>query len=80
MITTWSVLDRAENRELNEGHAAYQRVMLSLNIRLASGCERWHPLAPGRRYGTRISPLTEYMSVHLSLKQTTNGGALSRIK
>ena len=38
------------------------------------------PPAPGRRYGTRRSPLSEYMSLHLSLKLTTNCGPFSRIK
>ena len=47
--------------------------------RPARGCKRWHPLAPGRRYGTR-SPLSEYISLHLSLKLATNSGPLSRIK
>ena len=35
----------------------------SLMMRSASGCKRWHPLAPGRRYGAR--------SLHLSHKLTT---------
>ena len=46
----------------------------------ASVGKRWHPLAPGRRYGTRRSLLYEYMSFHLSFKLTTNCGLLSRIK
>ena len=54
--------------------------LTSLTIRLARGCKRWHFLAPGRRYGTRRSPLSEYMSLHLSLKLTTNCVPLSRIK
>ena len=37
-------------------------------------------LAPGRRYGTRRSPLSEYMSLRISLKLTTSCGTLSRIK
>ena len=37
-------------------------------------------MAPGRRYGVRRSPLSEYMSFHLSLKLTTNCVPLSRIK
>ena len=44
-----------------------EALVSSLMIRLARGCKRWHPLAPGRRYGARRSPLSEYMSVHLSL-------------
>ena len=55
-------------------------VRSSLTIRLARGCKRWHPLSPGRRYGARRSPLSEYMSLHLSLKLTTNYVPLSRIK
>ena len=55
-------------------------VRLSLTIRLARGCKRWHPLAPRRRYGARRSPLSEYMSLQWSLKLTTNCGHLSRIK
>ena len=53
--------------------------VLSLTIRLARGCKRWHPLAPERRYEAK-SPLSEYMSLHLSLKLTTNCVPLSRIK
>ena len=52
----------------------------SLTIRLARRCKRWHPMDPGRRYGTRRSPLSEYMSVHLSLKITKNCVPLSRTK
>ena len=55
-------------------------VMSSLTIPLASGCKRWHPLAPGRRYRARSSPLSEDISLHLSLKHTTNCVPLSRIK
>ena len=51
----------------------------SLTIRLARGYKRWHPLAPGRRYGTRRSPLL-WVCLHQSLKVTTNCGPLSRIK
>ena len=70
----------AENREPSQGHAADQRVRSSLMIRLVRGCKRWHPMAPGRRYGARRSPLSEYMSLHLSLKLPTNSVLLSRIK
>ena len=55
-------------------------IRLSLTIGLARGYKRWHPLAPGRRYGARRSPLPEYMSFHLSLKLTTNCVPLLRIK
>ena len=55
-------------------------VRSSLTIRLARGCKCWHLLAPGRRYGARRSPLSEYMSLHLSLKLTTKWVPLSRIK
>ena len=39
-----------------------------------------HLQAPRRRYGTRRSRIFEYMSLHLSLKLTTNCRPLSRIK
>ena len=52
----------------------------SRTIRLTWWCKRCHSLAPGRRYGARRSPLSEYMSLHLSLKLTTNWVSLSRIK
>ena len=47
-----------QSRELqsSKGHAADQVV----SDELARGCKRWYPLAPGR------SPLSEYMSLHLS--------------
>ena len=54
-------------------------VWSSPTIQLARGCKRWHLPAPGKRYGTR-SPLSEYISLHLSLKQTINCGPFSRIK
>ena len=38
------------------------------------------PMAPERRYGARRSPLSEYMSLRLSHKLTTNCVPLSRIK
>ena len=44
------------------------------------GVQALAPQAPGRRFGTKRSPLSEYMSLHLSLKLTTNCGLLSRIK
>ena len=47
--------------------------------RLERGCKRWPPLAPRKRYGTRRL-LSEYMSLHLSLKLITNCGPLFRIK
>ena len=52
----------------------------SLMIRLTRECKRWHPLAPGRRYVLRRNPLSEYVSLHLSVKFTTNCVPLSRIK
>ena len=40
---------------------------MPLTIRLARGCKCWHLLAPGRRYGARRSPLSEYVfSIYLS--------------
>ena len=44
---------------------------------LARGCKRWHPLAPGRRYGKKSS-LSICLSTHLSY--TTETSTLSRIK
>ena len=44
------------------------------------GCKRWHSLVPRRRYGTRRSPPSEYMTLHLSFKLTANCGILSGIK
>ena len=55
-------------------------VRSSLTIRLARGYKRWHPLATGRRYGARRSPLPKYMSLHLSLKLTTKCVPFLRIK
>ena len=66
---------RAENRESSQGHAADQRVRSSLTIRLARGCKSCFPWLP-EEYGTRRSPLSEYMSLHLSLKLTTNSEPL----
>ena len=56
-----------------------EALVSSLTIRLARRCKHWHPLAPGRRYGSRTY-LSEYMSPHLSLKLTTKCVPLSRIK
>ena len=55
-------------------------VRSSLTIRLGRKWKRLHTLASGRRYGARRSPLSEYMSLHQSLKLTTNCVSLSRIK
>ena len=71
----------AENRESSEGHAADQRVMLSLTMRLARTCKRWLP--PGTRKKTwdkNKYSLWVYGSLHLYLKLTTNSGLLSRLK
>ena len=76
VITTWSDLDRGRELGVKPGNAANQRVRLSLMIWFAWGCKCWYPLVPRRRYGTRRSPLSEYMS----LKLTTNCGSFSRIK
>ena len=46
---------------------------------LARGCKRWHPLAPGRRYGKKKSSLWVYVSPAIS-QLTTNSGAFLRIK
>ena len=68
MRTTGSDLDSqsSQNRESSQRYAADQR--------------RWHALDPGRRYGARRSPISEYISLHLSLMLTTNYVPLSRIK
>ena len=55
-------------------------VRSSLTIQFARWCKRWSLLAPWRRFETRRSPLSEYMSLYLSLKLTTNCGPLARIK
>ena len=44
-----------------------EALMSSLTRRLARESKRWHSLAPGGRYGSRTSPLSKYMSLHLSL-------------
>ena len=81
--TTQSDLDSqaSQNRESNQEYAADQRRLWHLwRYGLQWEYKRWHPLAPGRRrYGAR-SPLSEYMSLYLSLKLITNCGPLSRIK
>ena len=52
----------------------------SLMIQLAKGCKRCRLLALGSRYGARRTLLSEYMSLYLSLKLTTNCVPLLRIK
>ena len=80
MRTMHSGLDRGQRIESRAWtRSRSEASWMSLKIRLARGCKRWHPLAPGRRYEAR-SPLSEYMSLHLFLKLTTNCGPLSRIK
>ena len=59
---------------------AIRGVRSSLTIRLARRCKHWHPRAIGRRYGARRIPLSEYISLNLSLKLTTNCVLLSWIK
>ena len=71
---------RQRIRSRARGTQLIRGVRSSLMTWLARGCKRWHPLAPRRRYGTRRSPLSEYISLHLSLKLRTNCGPLSRIK
>ena len=81
MITTQSDLNspviiqcRARDMQLVRG------IRSSLAIRLARRCKLWPSLAPGRRYGARRSPLSDYISLHLSLKLTTKCVPLSRLK
>ena len=71
---------RSESKVEPKIRSPSEALVSSLTIRLARGCKRWHPLAPGRRYGARRSPNSEYISLHLSLKLTTNCVSLSRIK
>ena len=82
MRTPQSDLDSqsSQNRVEPEIRSRSEAPQTSLTIPLARGCKRWDLLAPGRRYGTKRSPLSEYMSLHLSLKVTKNGMPLSRIK
>ena len=79
-VTRFRLSVQSESR-VEPGIRSRSEVLVSsLTIRLARGCKCWHLLAPGRRYGARRRPLSEYMSVHLSLKLTTNCVPLSRIK
>ena len=71
MRTARADLDRMQRIRVDPGKCSRSEAS-----RLARGCKRWHPQAPGRRYGTRRSPLSEYMSLHLSIKC----GSLSSIK
>ena len=71
---------QAESRVEPGIRSRLEALVSSLMIRFARGCKRWHLLAPGRRYGARRSPLSEYMPLHLSLKHITNCMPLSRIK
>ena len=82
MRTTWSDLDtvKLESRVEQEIHSLSEASLTSLTIRLARGYKCWHSLTPEGRYGARRSPLSQYMSLHLSLKLTTNCVPLSRIK
>ena len=59
---------QSESRVEPRVHSRSEALVSSLTIRLARGCQRWHLLAPGRRYGARRSRFSEYMSLHLSLK------------
>ena len=65
MRTTQSDLDSQfnQNRESSQGYAADQRVRSSLTIRLEKGCTHWPQEEDMGQ---------EYMSLHLSLKLTTN--------
>ena len=72
MRTTWSDLDcqSRESRVERGIRSRREAFVSSLMIRLARGCKRKYPRARGGRYGTRRSPLSEYMS--LSISQTYN--------
>ena len=71
MRTTQSDLDcqSSQNRVKPVGSRS-EVFVSSLMIRLARRCKRWHLQAPGRRYGARRSPLSEYVSP--SISQTYN--------
>ena len=58
---------QSESRVKPGTHSRSEASLTSLIIWLTRRCKHWHPLAPGRRYGTKRSPLSEYMSLHLSL-------------
>ena len=82
MWTMRSDLDSqsSQNRVKPGIRSRSEALVSSLTIRLARWCKRWHPLAPRRRYRARRSPLSEYMSLHLSFKLTTNCVPFSRMK
>ena len=85
--TTWyenNTVRFRQNPVRIEGHARDTQPIRGVSVvsgdtALQGGCKRWHPLAPGRRYGTR-SRLSDFMYLHLPLKLTTNCVPLSRIK
>ena len=63
-----SDLDSLENQESSQGHAVDQRHLGPLwQHGLQGGASISAPQAPGRKYGARSSPLSEYMSLN---KQT----------
>ena len=46
----------------NRSQARDTQSIRSVSDELTRGCKRWHPLAPGRRYGKKS--LSEYMSLN----------------
>ena len=79
MRTTRSDLDSQsiQNREWSQG---YTVISVVSDDTACKWVQALVPLAPGRRYGARRCPLSEYMSLNLSLKFTPNCVPLSRIK
>ena len=81
MRITQSDSDRVQRIRVKPGTCSQSEVsQTSPTTLLARGCKLWHRLAPGRRYGARRSPLSEFMSLQQSLKLMTNSGPLLRIK
>ena len=74
MRTTQSDLESesSQNRKSSQGYAVDQRISVVSDNTACKGVQVLALLAPGRRYGARRSPLSEYMSLHLSLRLTTN--------
>ena len=50
----------------NNSRARDTQLIRGVSDELASGCKRWHTLAPGRRYGKKKSSLWVYVSPPIS--------------
>ena len=68
---------RFRQNEENHCRARDTQSTRGISDELARGCKRWHPLAPGRRYGKKSS-LWVCLFTHLS--HTTETSTLSRTK